>query len=298
MSRQRNPLSYASDDMPTGRQRFLRVVEWAFGVDEASRRYEAWRAGFAGYRGDAMNRLLDVYDIRLDLRGAPWPPRSSPGRPLLLVANHPFGVPDGIAILALGERLGRPVKILINTDLLRIPEMQGFALPVDFAETRAALKVNAASGREAVARLQAGETIAIFPSGGVATARWPFGPAGDLAWKTFAAKLVHKARADVAPFYFVGQNSWLFQAASQVSLFLRLSMLVPEALRRVGRAMEVHAGPIIPYEEVEAITDRLELTDMLRRRIFALAPAGTPPDRVGRLRADMRGTSPPNRDLH
>lgn len=281
---QRSPLSYASDGMSAGKQGFLRFVEWAYGVDEASRRYDAWRAAFASYRGDAMNRLLAVYDIRLDLRGAPWPPPREPGRPLLLVANHPFGVPDGIAILALGERLGRPVKILINTDLLRIPEMQGFSLPIDFAETREALKVNAASGREAVARLQAGETIAIFPSGGVATARWPFGPAGDLAWKTFAAKLVHKARADVAPLYFVGQNSWLFQAASQVSLFLRLSMLVPEALRRVGRSLEVHAGTPIPYEEMEAITDRRALTDMLRRRIFALAPPGAPRDRVGRLR--------------
>lgn len=280
----RSPLSYASDDMAAAKQRFLRLVEWAYGVDEASRRYDAWRAEFASYQGDAMNRLLAVYDIHLDIHGAPWPPQRAPGRPLLLVANHPFGVPDGIAMLALGERLGRPVKILINTDLLRIPEMQGFSLPIDFAETREALRINAASGREAVARLQAGETIAIFPSGGVATARWPFGHAGDLAWKTFVAKLVHKARADVAPFYFAGQNSWLFQAASQVSLFLRLSMLVPEALRRVGRSMDVHAGAPIGYEEMEPITDRLALTDMLRRRIFALAPAGTPPDRVGRLR--------------
>ena len=284
MTPRRSPLSYASDEMSGAKQRFLRLVEWAYGVDEASRRYEAWRAAFVSYDGDAMNRLLAVYDIRLDIRGAPWPPPGDARRPLLLVANHPFGVPDGIAILALGERLGRPVKILINTDLLRIPEMQGFALPIDFGETREALRINAASGREAVSRLQAGETIAIFPSGGVATARWPFGPAGDLAWKTFAAKLVHKARADVAPFYFTGQNSWLFQAASQVSLFLRLSMLVPEALRRVGRRMEVHAGALIPYEEMAAITGRLALTDMLRRRVIALAPAGTPPDRVGRLR--------------
>lgn len=284
MSAPRSPLSYASDGMSAARQRFLRFVEWTYGVDEASRRYEEWRAGFAGYRGDAMNRLLAVYDIRLDLHGAAWPPPRDPRRPLLMVANHPFGVPDGIAILALGERLGRPVKILINTDLLRIPEMAPFSLPIDFSESRDAMRINAASGREAVARLQAGETIAIFPSGGVATAGWPFGPAGDLPWKTFAAKLVHKARADVAPLYFAGQNSWLFQAASQVSLFLRLSLLVPEALRRVGRPLEVHAGPILPYEDLEPVTDRRALTDLLRRRIFALAPAGTPRDRIGKLR--------------
>lgn len=280
----RSPLSYASDTMPAPKQRFLRLVEWAYGVDDASRRYDAWRAGFAGYRGDAMNRLLDVYDIRLEVRGAGWPPRRDPSRPLVLVANHPFGVPDGIAILALGERLGRPVRILINTDLLRIPEMQGYALPIDFSESREALRINAASAREAVERLQAGETIAIFPSGGVATASWPFGAAGDLAWKSFAAKLIHKARADVAPLYFAGQNSWLFHAASQASLFLRLSLLVPEALRRIGRPLEVHAGEVVPYEELAPVTDRRALIDDLRARVFALAPPGAPRDRIGRLR--------------
>ncbi len=281
---QRPPISYASAQMPRWRRRFLHLVERAYGIADADRRYEAWRAGFAGYCGDAMGRLLAVYDIKLELRGQPWPPPRDPARPLMLIANHPFGVPDGIAIMALAEQLGRPAKVLINADLLRIPEIQALSLPIDFAETREAMAVNMASAREAVAGLTRGETVVIFPSGGVATARWPFGPAGDLPWKTFVAKLVHKARADVLPLYFAGQNSWLFHAASQLSLFLRLAMIVPEALRRVGRTIEVHAGSIIPYDELATVADRRALTDLLRRRVFALAPPGAPADRIGRYR--------------
>jgi putative hemolysin len=289
VKRPHNPLSYASADMPAGKKLFLRLVEQTHGINGARRRYQAWSSGFATYQGDAMNQLLSACDIRLNIRGEAWPPPAMPGRPLVLVANHPFGVPDGVAALAMAEQIGRPVKILINTDLLRIPEMEPFSLPIDFSETREALRVNAASGSEAIARLKAGETIVIFPSGGIATACWPLGRAGDLPWKTFVAKLVHKARADVVPLYFPGQNSWWFHAASQVSMFLRLSLVLPEALRRIGQDIEVRAGAVIPYEQMEAIKDRNELTAMLRRRVFALCPDAMSKDRVGRVRALDKG---------
>jgi len=285
LTRLDNPLSYARAGMPAGKQLFLRLVERSNGIERASLRYDAWRSGMAGYQGDAMNRLLAACDITLDMRGEAWPPACVPGRPLLIVANHPFGLADGVAALALAEQIGRPVKILINADLLRIPEMQRFALPVDFSETRAALQVNAASGSEAIARLKAGETIVIFPAGGIATAKWPLGRASDLQWKTFVAKLVHRARADVLPLYFSGQNSWRFQAASQVSMFLRLSLIVPEALRHLGRNIEVCVGSIIPYEQMEGMTDRHELTAYLRRRVFALCPDAVFADHVGQIRA-------------
>jgi len=271
--------------MPGGKQALLRLVERSHGIERAFLRYQAWRSGFDLYQGDAMNRLLAACDIKLDTRGEAWPPPSLRDRPLLMIANHPFGVPDGVAALALAEQLGRPVKILIHSDLLRIPEMARFALPIDFSETREALRINAASGREAIARLRAGETIVIFPAGGIATAGWPLGRAGDLPWKTFAAKLVHKAGADVVPLFFPGQNSWMFQTASQVSMFLRLSLILPEALRRIGSDIEVRVGATILYEEMACMTDRSELTAMLRRRVFALCAEEELAERVGRIRA-------------
>jgi putative hemolysin len=280
-----NPLTYARADMPKGKQLFLRLIERSSRIDRASVRYQAWRSGFAAYQGDAMNRLLAACEIKLDIRGAAWPPACTPNRPLLMVANHPFGVPDGVAALALAEQLGRPVKILMNSDLMRIPEMARFSLPIDFSETREAQKVNTATGREAIARLKSGEIIVIFPSGGIATAGWPLGRAGDLPWKTFVAKLVQRAQADVVPLFFPGQNSWWFHTASQVSMFWRLSLVLPEALRRMGHDIEVRVGAVIPYEQMAGITNRTELTAMLRRRVFALCSGNRSADRIGRIRA-------------
>jgi putative hemolysin len=267
-----SPLSYVNADMSVAKRVFLRMLETAYGITDANRRYQSWRGSVEEYGGWAMTRLLEACDIALNINAAQWPPIRDQSRPLVVIANHPFGVPDGIAILAMAEQLGRPFRILINNDLLRIPEIARYSLPIDFSETREAVRTNIESGREAIQRLKSGEIIVIFPSGGVATARNPFGRAEDLPWKTFTAKLIHQAQADVIPLYFEGQNSFLFHAVSRVSMFLRLSMIVPEATRRIGNPIRLHVGSLIPYAEIAPIADRQTLIDLLRRRVFALAP--------------------------
>ena len=71
----------------------------------------------------------------------------------------------------------------------------------------------------------------------------------------------------------------------RVSMLWRLALVVPEALRQMGRDIEVRVGATIRYEEMEATTDRTALTRMLRHRAFALAPDGVAQDREGRIRA-------------
>jgi len=280
-----NPLSYADSSMKPAVRLLLRLYERASGIDRVEPIYRAWRSSLNVQPGGALNRLMAACGVTLDLLGTSWPPVALRDRPLVIIANHPFGILDGVAALALAEQLGRPFKIMINADLLRVPEVQHYALPIDFSGTPQARRVNLASGTEAIARLQAGESIVIFPAGGIATASVPWGKAADLPWKSFVAKLVHRARADVVPIYFPGQNSGWFHVASQISMFWRLSLVVPEALRRLGRQIEVRIGPVIVYEEMAGMTDRHALTAMLRRRALALAPEAVAPDREGRIRA-------------
>ena len=268
----RSALSYASAEMSLARRLFLLSLEAMCGISRANRCYAAWQSLLAGAEARPMNRLLELLDIALNVQAPRWPVEHPPGRRLVMIANHPFGIADGIAILALAEQLDRPVRILINNDLLRVPEMARYALPIDFSETKEALRRNLESRKEALACLDRGETVAVFPSGGIATARNPFGRAEDLPWKLFTAKLIHLARADVLPVHFPGQNSPLFHAASRVSMFLRLSLIVPEAVRRIGLPLKVRIGEVIPYERLAAITDRHALTALLQLHVLALAP--------------------------
>ena len=80
-----------------------------------------------------------------------------------MIANHPFGIGDGIAILSLAEKLGRPFRVMIAAELLKIPEMEPYALPVDFSDTKEALKNNLAVRHETVRLLKEGVTVVIFP---------------------------------------------------------------------------------------------------------------------------------------
>jgi putative hemolysin len=95
--------------------------------------------------------------------------------PSCLSPTTPSAFSDGIAALTLAEDLGRPFKVLINMELLKVPEFERFSLPIDFRETAAAKLTNLKTRNEAIRLLGQGTTIIVFPAGGVATAPTPFG---------------------------------------------------------------------------------------------------------------------------
>lgn len=264
-------LTYANENQPRLKRWFIRSVETLSGRERYASLYGVWRNEIAPTRDRVFARMLDLIDVRLDRVGQ-WPPADLPDGPLVVVANHPFGIGDGIAILALVEQLGRPFKVMINADLLKIREMEPYSLPVDFSETKDAMKSNLAVRHEALRLLKTGTVIVVFPAGGVATAAKGFGRATDLPWKIFPARLVQEANAHVIPMHFDGQNGRLFHIASRVSLTVRLSLLIHEFTRLSGKAIRARIGAVIPATEMTGLGDRKALLAFLYARVFALAP--------------------------
>lgn len=261
--------SYSSPDQSIVQRSVIRAVELVGGQRRLRRLYEAQRLGrLAGETFfDAAIRLLSL-DVRFDQAALDAVPRSGP---VVFVANHPYGVLDGIVLAALVLKVRPDAKILANSVLYRVPETREHLLPVDFAETRSALATNIASRREARKWLGQGGAIGIFPGGGVATSERPLSrTVFDLPWHPFTERLVRGAGAPVVPVHFAGHNSRLFQLASHISLTLRLSLLFRETARRIGTRLDVAIGAPIPYSELEALTDSGALTADLRRRTCQL----------------------------
>ncbi|MEI9416575.1 lysophospholipid acyltransferase family protein [Mesorhizobium sp. Cs1321R2N1] len=277
-------LSYANPHQPALARWFIHSVEGLSGRDRFAALYEFWRHQVVPTGERVFSRMLDLIDVGVRTPDQ-WPPAQLPDTPLVIVANHPFGIGDGIAVLSLAEQLGRPFRVMIHKDLLRIREMEPYSLPIDFSETKDAVKNNMA-----VRLLKEGVTIVVFPAGGVATAPKGFGRARDLPWKMFPARLVQEAKASVIPMHFSGQNGRLFHLVSgpmnmaerdgrvakfvgKASLTLRTSLLIREFARLSGKAIEVRVGNVLSWSELEPLRDRKALLDRLYRGVFDLAPA-------------------------
>lgn len=262
-------LSYANDTDPLFKRLVIRTVENLSGRNKYVKVYRRWRTEVVGKSDHIFSRMLEMIDIDLAIRGN-WPPKDLPDTPIVMVANHPYGIADGIAVLALAEQLGRPFKVLINDQLLKVPEMRPYALPISFEETKEALAINMATRVEALRLLKDGVTIVIFPAGGVATAPKGFGQAEDLPWKMFPAKLIQSAKASVLPIYFEGQNSWLFHLASRFSLTLRLSFLIREFCKLSGKTIFSNIGSVVAWDDIAAIPDRKAILQYLYDAVFAM----------------------------
>jgi putative hemolysin len=289
-------LSYASPADPRIKRWFIRSVEGLSGRDRFAAAYDLWRKNIVPTGDRVFGQILQLVGIGIRTEEQ-WPPpglSEAAERPLVIVANHPFGIGDGIAILSLAEQLGRPFRVLISADLMKIPEMRPYSLPVDFSGTKEALKNNLAVRHEAVRLLKSGTTIVVFPAGGVATARKGFGAVEDLPWKMFPARLIQDAKASVVPMHFSGRNGRLFHVVSWpmnlterdnrlarlvggLSLTLRLALLVREFARLPGKTIDVRIGRTLEWSELEPMRDRKVLLQRLKAAVFELAP-----DRPGR----------------
>lgn len=264
-------LSYANENDRRLKRWFIRAMEGLAGRNRYARLYNQWRQNVVGRSDRVFGEMLELIDVRLRIDGE-WPPRHLPDTPIVIVANHPFGIGDGIAVLSLAEQLGRPFRVLINNELMKVPEMAPYSLPISFEETRQALALNMQTRQEAVRLLKEGVTLVVFPAGGVATARRGFGRAEDLPWKMFPAKLIQAARASVIPIYFEGQNGRLFHLASKVSMTLRISLLIREFRRLSGTTISSRIGSLIAWEELSAIADRKDILTRIYQAVFSMAP--------------------------
>jgi putative hemolysin len=277
--------SYASAEDPRLKRFIIRVIERLSGQPYLKSLYEDYRANPVPGESfwDSAIRRLELKLVLDEDRLSQWPRTG----PLVVVSNHPFGVLDGVVISQIVSRVRTDFLVLTNSLLYRAEEIRPFLLPVDFAETEEALQTNLKTRAAAKAHLQKGGCLVVFPAGGVSTTPSVWHKrAIDSEWKTLTGRLISQSKAPVAPVYFAGQNSRLFQFASHVSMTLRLSLLFKEVHDKIGGEIHVRIGDVMPYDKLSTIQDRHAFMDHLKDATYALGKdAPNPPkNRVKRPR--------------
>lgn len=242
----------------TGRPRLLRLAH-GYQDDVASGR-SLWEV------------LVERYRIHIEFVGDGLANIPSDG-PVLAVANHPYGILDGLALARILSAARGEFKIIAHAVFKRAKDLDEVILPIGFDDTKRTLAQNIQTRKDAMAYLAAGGTVGIFPGGTVSTSAKPWGRAMDPYWKTFTAKLIAKSGAAVVPVYFEGQNSRVFQIASHLHYTLRTALLINEFENRVGAPLRVNIGRPVPPAEIAARAgDARRLMDYLRICTYRLSP--------------------------
>ena len=216
---------------------------------------------------DAVERLNLTLNVQFD-PGAYIP---KTGR-LLVIANHPFGVIDGLVICSEISKIRTDYKIITHQVLRQAPAVMHQILPIDFDTTEEALRTNMQTRKDAIRQVQDGGALILFPAGGISLAPKVIGPAHDAEWKRFAAKLALIENTTILPVFFSGQNSLSYQAARKVSQTLGYSLMFREIVRRIGTNVDVTIRKPVTSEDLSTFSDRNQITAYLRDLTYGTTP--------------------------
>jgi putative hemolysin len=171
---------------------------------------------------------------------------------LIITANHPHGLVDGMVLAELIGKVRTDYKILTRSLLTGINQIDQFMIPVPFDHEENALQKSLEMRRLAMDHLESGGVIVLFPSGKVASSDTMFGKVVEGDWNPFTAKLIQKSGADVLPVFFPGANSRIYQIANQISATLRQGLLIYEVVHAMNKPQKPLIGNIIKQDEISS----------------------------------------------
>ena len=181
----------------------------------------------------------------------------------IIVANHPFGLLDGLIICSIICDIRKDYKILINDEVSQIDQIREYLLPIKFSKLTEDIKKNIISKKKAIEHVNSNGILITFPSGEVATSSLIFNEANERRWKPLIGSIINKTNAAIIPVRFFGKNSLFFQTIGFVNNNLRRILFIRELLNKKNQTFKLSIGKKISSLNEERLNNR-QIVDKLR----------------------------------
>ncbi|MEJ0022409.1 MAG: 1-acyl-sn-glycerol-3-phosphate acyltransferase [Alphaproteobacteria bacterium] len=191
----------------------------------------------------ALAYVSNLLHLKLELIGIDRMPTK--GR-CVVVANHPTGIADGLAVRDMLRRVRQDEIFFANADALRVcPGFADTLIPVEWVPEKRTLEKTKRTLRAVNAAFAAERAVVIFPAGRLP--RWVNGKIQELEWEPSAVSLARKHDAPLIPLHVAGPYPIFFHTFSRFSKELSDITLFHELLNKAGQTYRITIGqPIAP----------------------------------------------------
>lgn len=238
-----------------------RVARRALGLSQLRRCYESVPRNLcpAEFSASILRRL----DVRVELTLREALPLEGP---LIVVANHPYGAIEGLALIEKLSRMRPDLRVLANDVLARVPELAPALIPINPFGGKRATRSNRTGVRAAMEWLGSSGMLLIFPAGEVGHYKLGRGVV-DPEWSSAVARLARHTRATVLPLWIEGGNGPLFHLSGLIHPLLRTALLPRQLLGRQGQTLRIRGGMGVSADHLSRFGSDERVTRYLRERV-------------------------------
>ncbi len=219
---------------------------------------------------ELVEQVLDYFDFRYSISDRERDNIPIAGK-VVIVANHPIGSLDGLALLQLVHTVRSDVKIVANDLLMSLAPLRSYLLPVKNmtggSKKHHIQRINAA--------LDSGSAVIFFPAGEVS--RIQLNGIQDGRWHQGFMKIAERAKAPILPIHIRAYNSTLFYLTSLVAKSLSTLMLVGQMFHQRRKQIRITIGSTISYETYSRLAlEKEEKTQLLKKHLYRLGAGKKP----------------------
>ncbi len=208
--------------------------------------------------------LLEALSVHIELAGDVNAAIPASG-PLIIVANHPFGLLDGVALDSLVMAVRPDVSAMAVQFFAAIPEFRARHIFVGRRGHQRRRADSVRGWRQAVMWLASGHALIMFPAAAVSHFQWRRGAVADGPWSSHIARVARRTGATILPAFVHGRVHWVSRLAGMMSPAVQDMLTIRELIRARDQTLRIGFGRPIQADELSVFASDDQATAFLRR---------------------------------